>query len=88
MCKNVVERDRQTADGNIIKCMRFTFWIPKATDTHLEYVILIAFPRQQWLRKRASVLLYSYNACLVLNSEVTRYQCHIRALKTESYIRV
>jgi hypothetical protein len=22
------------------------YWIPKATNTHLEYVILIAFPQQ------------------------------------------
>jgi hypothetical protein len=28
---------------NIIGCMRFACWITKATDTHLEYVILIAF---------------------------------------------
>ena len=25
----------------------------KATDIHSEYVTLIAFPQQQWLRKRA-----------------------------------
>ena len=36
--------------------MRFTWWIPKATNTRSEYVILIAFPRQQWLRERALVL--------------------------------
>ena len=29
-------------------------------------VILLAFPRQQWLRERASVLRYTYIACLVL----------------------
>ena len=27
-----------------------------ATDTHSEYVIFIAFSRQQWLRERASML--------------------------------
>jgi hypothetical protein len=27
-----------------------------ATDTYPEYVILIAFPRQQWLRERVSML--------------------------------
>ena len=32
--------------------------------THLEYVLLIAFPRQQWLRERFS-LLRVYVACLV-----------------------
>jgi len=36
--------------------MRIAYWIPKATDTHSEYVILIAFPRQQWSRERAPML--------------------------------
>ena len=30
-----------------------------------QYVLLIAFPQQQWLRERASVLRYTYIACLV-----------------------
>jgi len=29
--------------------MRIACWIPKATNTHSEYVILIVFPLQQWL---------------------------------------
>ena len=29
---------------------------PKTTNTHSEYVILIAFQQQQWLQKRASLL--------------------------------
>jgi hypothetical protein len=40
-------------------------WIPKATDTHSEYVILIALPLQQWLHKGASLLRYTYIACLI-----------------------
>ena len=36
--------------------MRIACWIPKATNTHSEHVILIAFPLQQWLRERASML--------------------------------
>jgi hypothetical protein len=36
--------------------MRFACWIPKATDTHSKYVILIAFPLQHWLQERASML--------------------------------
>jgi hypothetical protein len=36
--------------------MRFACWITRATDTHSQYVILIAFPRQQWLHERASIL--------------------------------
>jgi hypothetical protein len=44
--------------------MRFACWITKATDTHLEYVIPIAFPRQQWLRECTSMLrLYVHSLC-------------------------
>jgi hypothetical protein len=41
--------DRQATDENIIRRMRFACWITKTTGTHSEYVILIAFQRQQWL---------------------------------------
>jgi hypothetical protein len=34
-------------DDNIIQRMRFECWITKATDTHWEYVIPIAFPRRE-----------------------------------------
>jgi hypothetical protein len=47
---------RQATDDNIIRRMRFACWITKATDTHSEVVIFIAFVRQQWLRERTSVL--------------------------------
>ena len=30
------------------------------------YVIVIAFRRQQWFRERASLLRYTYIACLVI----------------------
>ena len=37
------------------------------THTHTrKFVILIAFPRQQWFREGASLLRYAYIACLVL----------------------
>jgi hypothetical protein len=45
--------------------VRIACWIPNATNIHLEYVILIAFPLQQWLQERASVLPYTYTDCLV-----------------------
>jgi hypothetical protein len=49
----------------------------KATDTHSEYVILIAFPRQQWLPERDSMLsLYVHClSCLYL------YQLFFNLLK-------
>jgi hypothetical protein len=46
--------------------MRSACWIPKATNTHSECVMLIAFPLQQCLRKRASTLRHTYIGCLVL----------------------
>jgi hypothetical protein len=32
--------------------MRIACWIRKATNTHSEYVIRLAFPLQQWLHER------------------------------------
>ena len=34
-----------------------SIWIPKTTNTHSEYVILLVFPPLQWLRERTSMLL-------------------------------
>jgi len=45
MWKNIVEPDR--AQMTIWR-MRIECWIPKATNTHSKYVILIAFQLQQW----------------------------------------
>jgi hypothetical protein len=49
---------REATDDSIIRCMRFACRINNNTDTHSEYVrvIIIAFPRQGWLCKRASML--------------------------------
>jgi hypothetical protein len=60
--KNIVERSRPQM---AIWRMRIACWITKPTNTYSEYVILTAFPLQQWLRERASVLRYTYIACLV-----------------------
>jgi len=32
--------------------MHIARWVPKATNTHTGYVILIAFPLQYWLHER------------------------------------
>jgi len=55
--KNIVDSRRPQMT---IWRMRTACWIPKATNTHSEYVILIAFPQQQWLNKRAFILRYTY----------------------------
>jgi hypothetical protein len=60
MWKNVVEPGRPQMT---IWRMRIACWIPKAKNTHSEYVI--AFSRQRLLHERASVLYYTYIAGLV-----------------------
>jgi hypothetical protein len=46
---------------NIIWRVRCACWVIKAKNTHSEYVIIIAFPLQQWLHERASMLcLYEH----------------------------
>jgi hypothetical protein len=62
-------RDGHATDDIIILRMLFAGCIPKATDTHAGYVIIIALPRQRWLR--ASVLRYTYIAYLVCISKQT-----------------
>ena len=58
-------RGRQPTDDSVTRHMRIACWLTKATDTHSECVILIAFPWQQWSRERDSMLQYTYIACLV-----------------------
>ena len=58
-------RSGQATDNSIIRRMRLACWITKATNTHSEYVILIALPRHQWFRERASILRNTHIACLV-----------------------
>ena len=41
----------------------------KATNTHLEYIIPIAFPLQEWLCKRSSMLRYAYIAFFFFEQE-------------------
>jgi hypothetical protein len=53
--ENMVEPDQATDDA-AIRRTHFVYWITNATDACSQYVILIAFLRQQWLRERASVL--------------------------------
>ena len=46
LCDNVEKcgRAKQATDRDLVRRMRFECWITKATDTHSEYVIIIAFP--------------------------------------------
>jgi len=56
MWKNVVERNRPQTT---IWRMRIACWIPKPTNTHSQYVILIASPQQQMLHESATMLRYT-----------------------------
>ena len=52
--------------------MRIACWITKATDTHSGYVILTAFPLQQWLNERPSLLRYTYIVCVVNDMTINK----------------
>ena len=45
--------------NNMIRHMRIACRVPKGTNTHSEYAILIAFPQQQWLREHAAISRYT-----------------------------
>jgi hypothetical protein len=51
--KNTAEPDRPQMT---IWLTRIACWITKSTNTHSEYVIIIALPLQQWLQESASML--------------------------------
>ena len=55
----------QATDKNKKQCMCIACWITNATNPHSEYVLLMALPWQQWLCKQASMVCYTYIACLL-----------------------
>jgi hypothetical protein len=78
--KNIAEPHRHRWQCN--RHIRIACCIPKATDTHTECVILVAFPLQQWLHERASMLRYTYIACLVTASfKRLKSEIHANRLK-------
>jgi hypothetical protein len=69
--KNTAEPDRTQMT---IWRMDTACWIPKATNTHSEYVKLIGFLWQQWMNESASVLRCACIACLVRQRNFRREQ--------------
>jgi hypothetical protein len=67
--ENMIEADRPRMT---VWHIRIAFRIPKPTNTHSEYATLIAFPLQQWLCERASMLTL-YVRWLVLCKQ---WPCH------------
>jgi len=72
MWKDVVELD---SSQMTVWCLHIACWITKATNTHSAYVILIAFPQQQWLHEHVSMLCYMYIACLVIVKKADKWKC-------------
>ena len=52
--RNIVELGRPQMT---VWHVRIACWVSKATNTHLGYVILTAFPQKQWLHEGTTVLL-------------------------------
>ena len=54
--------------------MRIALWISKVINTHSEYIIIITFTRQQWLRERVwmSLLYVALHrlSCLVMEASL------------------
>ena len=69
---NIVEPSRSQMT---VRRMRIACWIPKTTDTNLEYLILYAFPLLQWLQDRVSMLRHTYIAGLVCDVYM-QHICH------------
>jgi len=59
-----------------ISWKRIECWVPKAANRHSEYVIIIDFKLQKWLHERASVLRYTYIACLVIRTSSVSLYVH------------
>jgi hypothetical protein len=72
MWENIEERERPQM---IIWRMRIACWILKATNTHSQNVILPAFPLQQWLHERISMLRCKNIACLATIMHVSLLCC-------------
>jgi len=73
--KYCVELGRQQM---AVWCMRTACWIPKVTNSHSQYAILITFPLRQWLHERASMLRYTHIGCIV----ITETKCVYCAVQT------
>jgi hypothetical protein len=72
MWSNMVERGRPP---KTIWRMRIACYITKARDTHSEWEIFIASPRQKLLRERVSLLrLYVYCLSSFTNENHSRYE--------------
>jgi len=65
-------RAEEATDDSVIRRRKYAIVLPdnkgKNADTHSEYLVVIAFPRQQWLHERALMLRYTYSTVHILPS--------------------
>ena len=76
MWKNIVEADRAQM---IIWSTYIACWIPVATNTYSEYVILIVFSTATMVARTShNVICYAYIACLVNHKDTWHHFLHLR----------
>ena len=73
MWKNTVERGRLQMTA---RRMRTAYWITMGTDTHWEYVKLLAFLRLQWSREHASTLCWCVHCRSLVPNFADSYPLH------------
>ena len=78
---------QKATDENVIWLMRVACRITKARNTHSIYVLLIAFPRQQWLHELGSILLCTFIACFVVDMSCTDFFFLYRTKSIENTYR-
>ena len=76
----------QVTDGKIIRRMRVACWKHKATNTHLEYVMLITFPLTKLLQEKVlNITLYvQCLSCLKSLHARTHTSTHIKILSSQT----
>jgi len=62
--------------------IHIAYWIPKATNTHSESVIIMAFPLQNLMYERASVVCFTYD-CRVIKSKFAYQYIYIYNIRTQ-----
>jgi hypothetical protein len=76
-------------DDITLGCLSFVCWIPKATNTHSTYVILIAFPQQQdYANTPKGYFKYTLLSCYLFGimQHIILYQINIIWLKLRTLV--
>ena len=85
MWQNTVERSRPHLT---IWHIPIACWVTKATNAHWGCVILFAFPAQQWLHERDSMLRYTYFAFIVFTVVMTYVTTYVWRLSESRLFHV